>query len=33
MKHLLFLPALIFLLAACAGKEFYEAEDTVGKYK
>ena len=32
MKHLLFLSALVFILAGCAGKEFYEAEDTVGNY-
>ncbi len=32
MKHLLFLSALVFILAGCAGKEFYEAEDTVGDY-
>ena len=32
MKHLLFLSALIFVLAGCAGKEFYETEDTVGNY-
>jgi len=32
MKNLLFLSALIFVLAGCAGKEFYEAEDTVGDY-
>ena len=32
MKNLLFLSALIFVLAGCAGKEFYEVEDTVGDY-
>ena len=32
MRHLLFLSALVFILAGCAGKEFYEAEDTVGDY-
>lgn len=32
MKHLLFLAGLIFVLAGCAGKEFYEPEDTVGDY-
>jgi len=32
MKHLLFLSSLIFILAGCAGKEFYEPEDTAGNY-
>lgn len=32
MKHLLLLAGLIFVLAGCAGKEFYEPEDTVGDY-
>ncbi len=30
MKHLLLLAGLIFVLAGCAGKEFYEPEDTIG---
>lgn len=32
MKHLLFLSAIIFVLAGCAGKEYYEPLDTVGDY-
>lgn len=32
MKHLLLLAGLIFVLAGCAGKEFYEPEDTIGDY-
>lgn len=32
MKHLLLLVGLVFILAGCAGKEFYEPEDTVGSY-
>ncbi len=33
MKHLLFFASFIFILAGCAGKEFYEPKDTVGDYK
>jgi len=33
MKHLLLFVGLIFILAGCAGKEFYEPEDTVGDYE
>ncbi len=33
MKHLLLLAGLVFILAGCAGKEFYEPEDTVGDYE
>ncbi len=32
MRHLLLFTGLIFILAGCAGKEFYKPEDTVGKY-
>ncbi|PLY04777.1 MAG: hypothetical protein C0625_15460 [Arcobacter sp.] len=32
MKHLLLLIGLVFVLAGCAGKEFYEPEDTIGNY-
>lgn len=32
MKHLLFLTGLIFILAGCSTKEYYEPEDTVGDY-
>ncbi len=33
MKHLLLFVSIIFILAGCAGKKYYEAEDTVGDYK
>ncbi|WP_072679751.1 hypothetical protein [Arcobacter sp. LA11] len=33
MKHLLLFAGLIFILAGCAGKEFYEPEYTVGDYE
>lgn len=33
MKHLIFLASLVFILAGCAGKEFYEPEDTVGDFE
>lgn len=32
MKYILNLILAIFILAGCAGKEFYEPEDTVGSY-
>lgn len=32
MKHLLFLAGLVFILAGCSTKEFYEPEDTIGDY-
>ncbi len=32
MKHLLVLTGLIFILAGCTGKKFYEPENTVGNY-
>ncbi len=33
MKHILLFVGLIFILAGCAGKEFYEPADTVGDYE
>lgn len=33
MKHFLFFISVVFVLAGCAGKEFFEPEDTVGDYK
>ncbi len=33
MKHLLLLASVVFILAGCAGKEYYEPEDTVGDYE
>ena len=32
MKHLLLLAGLVFVLAGCAGKEYFEPEDTIGDY-
>lgn len=33
MKHILLFVGLVFILAGCAGKEFYEPEDTAGDYE
>lgn len=33
MKHLLLFASLLFVLAGCSSKEFYEPEDTVGDYE
>lgn len=33
MKQLVLFVSLVFILAGCAGKEFYEPEDTVGDYE
>jgi WD40 repeat protein len=33
MKHLLLFVGIIFILAGCASKEYYEPEDTVGDYE
>ena len=33
MKHFLFFISVVFVFAGCAGKEFFEPEDTVGEYK